>query len=151
MICEYVTLQFADLVHFQWLLVTGFILGLSWTRFWLRRMQQLIPISVEAAVHALQQQQSGASAQLNNFRTRLDILKDRIGQRIVAAVAERDANVPHHTSRSRETFQGSISQLLIEWVFYLLASWEFPTEVHTSETSCLWAETMLLQMFTVLV
>ena len=88
----------------------------SWSKLnpVLRRIQQLIPISVEAAVHALQQQQSEASAQLNNFRTRLDILKDRIGQQIVAAVAERDANVPHHTSRSRETFQASISQLLIE-------------------------------------
>lgn len=57
--------------------------------------------SVEAAVHVLQQQQSGASAQLSDFSSRLDIFEDRIGRQIADALAERDVNVPRYTCRSR--------------------------------------------------
>ena len=54
--------------------------------------------AVKSSVHALQQQQSGASTQLSAFSTRLGNLEDTIaiiGQRIADALAERDLNQIH--------------------------------------------------------
>ena len=48
--------------------------------------------TIESAVHALQQQQSGASAQLGVFSDKLDLFEERIGQRIADALQERDVN-----------------------------------------------------------
>ena len=62
----------------------------------IRKFAQLS--AVESSVHALQQQQSGASTQLSAFSTRLDNLEDTIaiiGQRIANALVERDLNQIH--------------------------------------------------------
>ena len=48
--------------------------------------------TIESAVHALQQQQSGASAQLGVFSDKLDLFEERVGQRIGDALQERDVN-----------------------------------------------------------
>ena len=57
--------------------------------------------AVESAVHALQQQHSGSSAQLSAFNTRVDLLEERIGQRIADALVERDLNQTLPASQGR--------------------------------------------------
>lgn len=65
--------------------------------------------AVESAVHALQQQHSGASTQLSAFSTRLDNLEDRIGQRIADALEERDLNQTRPVNQSRVKIPREVS------------------------------------------
>ena len=57
--------------------------------------------TIESAVHALQQQQSGASAQLSVFNEKLDIMEERIGQRIANTLQERNTNPVQPMYRGR--------------------------------------------------
>ena len=90
----------SDSARFQWMLIQV-LFSVGRARFRLRRLT-----SVEAAVH----QQSGASAQLKDFSTRLDIFEDRSGWRIADALAERDANVPRHTCQGRTKDPREVSE-----------------------------------------
>ena len=57
--------------------------------------------AVESAIHALQQQHSGASAQLSAVNTKIDLLEERIGQHIADALVERDLNQTLSASQGR--------------------------------------------------
>ena len=78
----------------KWLLRADFILGLNHKECQLKKNKpEIIDLNtIESAVHALQQQQSGASAQLSVFNEKLDIMEERIGQRIANALQERNTN-----------------------------------------------------------